>query len=351
MASALKMNIAGRAIGPGSPPYVIAEMSANHNGSLDNARRIISQASLCGADAVKLQTYTPDTITFNGTQSDFQIQDGPWSGRSLYELYQDAHMPWSWHKPLFEHAKIAGIQIFSSPFDSSAVDLLEDLNAPAYKIASFEIIDLPLIAYAASTKKPLIISTGMASFDEMAEAVEVARQNGCNELALLHCVSGYPTPPDQYHLATMAEIREKFNVLVGLSDHTISNTTAVTAVALGASVVEKHFTLDRSQGGPDDSFSIQPEELKELCVGLKAAFDAVGTVKPDFLEVEQPSKKHRRSLFFVSDLAAGDIITSDAVKSIRPGSGLPPKYLENVVGLTVKKDVTAGTPVSFDLIS
>lgn len=242
------IQIAGREIGPSYPPYVIAELSANHNGSIETAKRIIEEAAYAGAGAVKLQTYRPDTITLDSDDDEFKIKGGLWDGRTLYELYQEAHMPWEWHAPLFAHARKLGITIFSSPFDNTAVDLLESLNAPAYKIASFEAVDLPLIKYAASTGKPVIISTGMANVDEIAEAIEAAREGGCKELAVLHCVSGYPAPAADYNLRTIPDMIERYGLVTGLSDHTIDNTTAIASVALGASIIEKHFTLNRSGG-------------------------------------------------------------------------------------------------------
>jgi len=339
-----------RSIGHGFPPYIIAEMSANHNGSIDVAKKLISEAMLCGADAVKLQTYHPDPITYDGGGPEFQITEGLWAGRSLYDLYMDAHMPWEWHKPLFEHAKAENITIFSSPFDSTAVDLLEDLNCPAYKIASFEIVDIPLIKYVASTGKPLIISTAMASFEEMSEAVEAARTSGCGQLAMLHCVSGYPAPADKYYLKTIHEIRDHIKVEVGLSDHTISNTTAIASIALGASIIEKHFTMNRMGGGPDDSFSLEPQDLKDLCQDAFEAYQSIGSIKPENLDVESLSKKHRRSLYFVKDIKAGETITVEHVKSIRPNNGLMPKYYDDLIGLTVNTNISAGTPTSFDQI-
>ena len=273
-----EIKIAGRAIGVAYSPYVIAEVSANHNGKLETALRIIEEAKKAGADAVKLQTYKPDTIALNCDSDDFKIKGGLWDGRTLYDLYQEAHMPWDWHKPLFAPAHELGIPIFSSPFDNTAIDLLEDLNAPAYKIASFEAVDLPLIKYAASTGKPLIISTGMADAEEIAEAIEAAREGGCRELAILHCVSGYPAPAEDYNLHTIPDMIHRFGLVTGLSDHTLDNTTAITSVALGARIIEKHFTLDRCGDGPDDSFSLEPSELTALCQGVKTAWSALGRV-------------------------------------------------------------------------
>lgn len=261
------INIAGRRVGLDFAPYVIAEMSANHNGQLETALKIIESAKKAGADAVKLQTYRPDTITLDCDFDEFKIHGGLWGGRNLYELYQEAHTPWEWHKYLFEHARKIGITIFSSPFDNTAIDLLEDLNTPAYKIASFEAVDLPLIKYAAGTGKPMIISTGMADAEEIQEAIDSAREGGCKELAILHCVSGYPAPASDYNLRTIPDMIQRFGLVTGLSDHTLDNTTAIASVALGASIIEKHFTLDRSGGGPDDSFSLEPAEMAALCLG------------------------------------------------------------------------------------
>lgn len=343
----ISIQIAGRAIGPDHPPYVIAELSANHNGSLNTALRIVKAAKQAGADAVKLQTYRPDTITLDSDSDEFRIQGGLWDGRTLYDLYAEAHMPWDWHKPLFDHARALGITIFSSPFDASAVDLLEDLNAPAYKIASFEAVDLPLIRYAASTGKPLIISTGMADAEEIAEAIAAARDGGCKELAILHCVSGYPAPAEDYNLRTIPDMMERFGLVTGLSDHTLDNTTAIASVALGASIIEKHFTLDRSGGGPDDSFSLEPAELAALCTGAKTAWQALGRVDYGRKSSEQGNVKFRRSLYFVKDLKAGEVITADAVRSVRPGFGLAPKYLDAVIGKRLAKDVFRNSAVLF----
>lgn len=345
------ISIAGRCIGMGEMPYIIAELSANHNGRLETALRIIEEAKKAGADAIKLQTYTAETITLNSDAEEFQIRGGLWDGKSLYQLYQEAHMPWEWHEPLFEHARKLGITIFSSPFDPTAVDLLESLNAPAYKIASFEAIDLPLIKYVASTGKPMIISTGMADAEEIAEAIEAAREGGCKELAILHCVSGYPAPAEDYNLRTIPDMIARHGLVTGLSDHTLDNTTAITSVALGASIIEKHFTLDRSGGGPDDSFSLEPQELSALCRDTKTAWQALGRVDYGRKSSEQGNVQFRRSLYFVKDLKAGDIITSDLIRSVRPGFGVPPKYLDRFIGKRVLRDVIANTAVSFDVVS
>lgn len=337
-----------RKIGTDFSPYIIAEMSANHHGSLNHALKIIEQAKLCGADAVKLQTYTADTITLNSRAPEFMIQGGLWHGQSLHELYQKAHMPWDWHAPLFEFAKEQNITIFSSPFDLSAVDLLEHLDAPAYKIASFEVIDLPLIRYVAQTGKPMIISTGMADEHEIAEAVDTAKSNGCTQLVVLHCVSGYPAPAEDYHLATLPDMAERFGTLVGLSDHTLDNTTAVASVMLGACVIEKHFTLDRNGGGADDSFSLEPDDLKALCRDSKTAWQARGHVNYGLKSSEQGNAQFRRSLYFVRDLKAGDIIDETCIRSVRPGFGLAPKYFEQLIGKTLARDVRANTKTQWE---
>ena len=336
------ITIAGRRIAADEAPYVIAEMSANHNGNIETAFKIIQAAKQAGADAVKLQTYRPDTITLNCDSEDFRIHGGLWDGRTLYDLYQEAHMPWEWHAPLFAHARKHGITIFSSPFDNTAVDLLEDLNAPAYKIASFEAVDPALIKYVASTGKPMIISTGMADAQEIQEAIDAAREGGCKELAVLHCVSGYPAPAEDYNLRTIPDMIQRFGLVTGLSDHTLDNTTAITSVAMGASIIEKHFTLDRSGGGPDDSFSLEPAELAALCKDSKTAWAAMGRVDYGRKSSEQGNAKFRRSLYFVKDLKAGDVITADAVRSVRPGFGLAPKYLEQVIGKQIAMDVSFG---------
>ena len=345
-----KISIAGRDIGLNYPPYIIAELSANHNGRLDTALKIIEEAKKAGADAVKLQTYTADTITLDCDSEEFQIRGGLWDGKTLYQLYQEAHMPWEWHKPLFEHARKNDITIFSSPFDNTAVDLLEDLNAPAYKIASFEAVDLPLIKYVASTGKPMIISTGMADAEEIQEAIDAAREGGCKELAILHCVSGYPAPAEDYNLRTVPDMMQRFGLVTGLSDHTLDNTTAIASVVLGASIIEKHFTLNRSGGGPDDSFSLEPAELTALCRDSKTARSALGQVDYGRKSSEQGNAKFRRSLYFVTDLKAGDVITADAVRSVRPGFGLAPKHLDRVIGHRVVSMVSANTPVLLDSI-
>lgn len=343
-----EIRIDGRVIGPEHPPYVIAELSANHNGRLEHALRIVDAAAEAGADAVKLQTYRPDTITLDSDGEDFRIHGGLWDGRTLYDLYREAHMPWEWHRPLFERARERGLTIFSSPFDRTAVDLLEQLAAPAYKIASFEAVDLPLIRYVAGTGKPMIISTGMADADEIQEAVSAARDAGCRELAVLHCVSGYPAPPSDYNLRTIPDMIERYGAVTGISDHTLDNTTAIAAVALGACIIEKHFTIARSDGGPDSAFSLEPPEMAALCAGARTAWQALGSIDYGRKSSEQGNAQFRRSLYFVKPMTAGAIVTEADVRSVRPGFGLAPKHLDRVIGRVMKHDRAVNTPVRFD---
>ena len=344
------MEIDNRSISNNSPPYIIAELSANHNGSIVRAFESILAAKESGADAVKIQTFTADTITIKSDRKEFQIEGGLWDGSTLYDLYKEAETPYEWHKPLFDYAKKIGITIFSSPFDSTAVDLLEELNTPAYKIASPEIIDLPLIKYVAQTKKPMIISTGMANLDEISEAVRVARENGCQDLVLLHCISSYPAPFEQSNLRTIPDLTEKFNVLAGLSDHTMGTVVATTSVALGACVIEKHFTLSRADKGPDSEFSLEPDELKRLCQDTKIAWKSLGVAGYELKNSEENAQKHRRSLYFEKDIKAGEVITKAHVRSIRPGFGLPPKFEKEIIGKIAKKDIKLGTATSWKLI-
>ena len=344
------IEIDNRRIGPCYPPYIIAELSANHNGDINRAYEILEMAKKCGADAIKLQTYTQDTLTIDCEKEDFRIKGGLWDGRTLYDLYTEAHMPWEWHKPLFAKAKELGITIFSSPFDTTAVDLLEELGAPAYKIASFEAIDLPLIEYVARTGKPMIISTGMANKEEIQEAIETARNAGCKQLVVLHCVSGYPAPAGDYNLATIPDMAKRFNVLTGLSDHTIDNTTAVTSVALGACLIEKHVTLDRNGGGPDDSFSLERPELTQLCRDAKIAWQATGTVNYERKESEKGNLVFRRSLYVVKNIGAGEEFTNENVRSIRPGYGLAPKFSSQIIGKKAVGPLKKGTAMSFEFI-
>ncbi|RKF19647.1 pseudaminic acid synthase [Alginatibacterium sediminis] len=338
-------------IGKGCSPYIIAEISANHNGSIDNALSLIKAAKKSGADAVKIQTYRADTITLDSNKLEFQISGGLWAGKTLYELYESAYTPWEWHQELFDFANKLGVTLFSSPFDNSAVDLLEDLNTPAYKIASFEAIDLPLIKYVAATGKPMIISTGMANQLEIQEAIDTAKSAGCSQLAILHCVSGYPAPASDYNLNTLVDMQEQFGLVTGLSDHTIDNTTAITAVALGASIVEKHVTLDRLGGGPDDSFSIEPKELKQLCSSAQTAWSALGHVSYSQASSEKENAQFRRSLYACKNIQKGELFTTDNVKSIRPGFGLAPKYLDEIIGLRADCDIDHATPISWGIVS
>ncbi|MFM1990491.1 MAG: pseudaminic acid synthase [Pseudomonadota bacterium] len=344
------LHIAGRRIAADEPPYVIAELSANHNGSLDHAIALIDAAHAAGADAIKLQTYTPDTITLDLDTDDFMIRGGPWDGRRLHDLYREAHTPWDWHPALFEHARRIGITIFSSPFDATAVDLLERLGAPAYKIASFEAVDIPLIRRVAATGKPLIISTGMADEREIGEALDAAYGAGAREVALLRCVSGYPAAAADYHLRTIPDMIERFGTVTGLSDHTLDDATAVASVALGAALVEKHFTLDRRDGGPDAGFSLEPAEFGRLCRAVRTAWDSLGRIDYGRKPSEQANVAFRRSLYFVRALSAGELVTPDAVRSIRPGHGLAPKHLDAVIGRVLAADVAVGTPVRAELL-
>jgi len=338
-------------IGESAAPYIIAEISANHNGKIENAFKIIDMAKSAGAHAIKMQTYTPDTITLKSTRPDFQIKEGLWAGVSLYDLYKKAFTPWDWHKPLFDYAKKQGISIFSTPFDFSAIELLESLDVPAYKIASFECIDLPLIREAASTGKPLIISTGMADQSEIHDAVNTALKYGSGAITLLHCISGYPAPADNYNLHTIKDMQSRFGVHVGLSDHTLDNATAIAAVALGAVMVEKHVTLDRNGGGPDDSFSLEEDGLRELCSSTKTAWESLGKVNYERTEAEKGSVKFRRSLYYVRALKEGDIITENDIRSVRPGFGLPPKYYDKLIGSKVIMSVEENSPVTLESVN
>jgi len=344
------IKISGRAIGPGQPPYVVAELSANHGGSLARALDVMSAAKRAGADAIKLQTYTADTITIDHDGPEFRIHGGLWNGRRLYELYEEAHTPWKWHEALFAKGRELGIPVFSTPFDISAVDFLEGFDPPAYKIASFEMIDLPLVRRVAATGKPVIMSTGMASVEEIGESVEAFRAAGGRDLVLLHCVSGYPTPVEQSNLRRIPKLAAEFNCPVGLSDHTLGVEVPIASVALGACLIEKHFTLDRNDGAVDSAFSLEPEQLRALVDGAKAAFEALGTGAPTRSEVEKASLAFRRSIYVVRDIGAGEPFTTENVRIIRPGYGLPPRELPNVIGRKARRALARGTALSWDAV-
>lgn len=347
------MRIGERPVGREHRPYLIAEMSGNHNQSLERALAIVEAAAGAGADAIKLQTYTAETMTLNVRGTGFVIddQDSPWAGRQLYDLYKEAHTPWEWHAPIITRAAELGLQCFSSAFDETAVDFLESLAVPAYKIASFENTDLPLIRKVAATGKPMIISTGMATAAEIDEAVCVAREAGCRDLALLKCTSTYPASPENTNLRTIPNMRETFGCEVGLSDHTMGCGAAVASVALGATVIEKHFTLRRAEGGVDSAFSLEPEEFRLLRAETERAWQALGKVTYGGTQAEEKSRAFRRTLYIARDMKAGDQLTRDNLRIVRPGFGLPPKYLEMALGRRINCDVPAGTPLSWSLLA
>ncbi|MFC1831311.1 pseudaminic acid synthase [Thermodesulfobacteriota bacterium] len=344
--------IAGRKIGQSQKPFIIAEMSGNHNQSIERALEIVEAAAKCGVHALKLQTYTPDTMTLDLDDAEFQINDPDslWTGSSLYELYKQAHTPWDWHKPIFERARALGLIAFSTPFDETAVDFLEELDVPCYKIASFENTDINLIKKAASTGKPLIISTGMATIAELDEAISTARQAGCKEIILLKCTSTYPAAPDDSNLLTIPHLRDLFGCEVGLSDHTTGLGAALASVALGATVIEKHFTLDRAEGGVDSAFSLELHEMKQLVLESEIAHKALGKISYGPVKDEEKSTHFRRSLYIVKDLKAGDILTHENTRAIRPGFGLPVKHINHILGKTVKRNIKRGTPLKWELI-
>lgn len=346
------IKIGERLIGKSHKPFIIAEMSGNHNQSLERAIEIVEAAALCGADAIKLQTYTPDTMTIDATGGLFDINDPTslWKGRNLYDLYREAHTPWEWHKQIFEKAKSLGLIIFSTPFDETAVDFLESLDVPAYKIASFENTDWPLLKKVAQTGKPVIMSTGLATVSDLSEAVTILKDNGCSQLILLKCTSTYPATPGNTHLNTIPHLRQLFNCPIGLSDHTMGIGAAVASVALGACVIEKHFTLKRADGGVDSTFSIEPEELKMMVIECERAFLAMGNIFYGVQKEEEKSLRFKRSIYAVKDIKEGDIFDMDNLKVIRPGDGLQPKYYEIVLGKKAKQHIHAGTPISWDLV-
>jgi N-acetylneuraminate synthase len=342
--------IAGRKLGPDHPPLVIAELSGNHNRSLDRAMALIDAAANAGAEAVKLQTYTPDTITIAHDGPGFRIDGGLWAGRTLHDLYAEAFTPYEWHAPLFAHARARGLTVFSSPFDDTAIDLLESLDAPAYKIASFEAIDLPLIQRAAKTGKPLIISTGMTSPEEIAEAVAATGGAEGGGVALLHCVSAYPARYEDANLRAIPRLAADYGCVVGLSDHTPGTSTAVAAIALGACIIEKHFTLARADGGPDAAFSLEPDELKRLVADCRHAWEALGDASLTRVPDEAANRQFRRSLYVVRDVARGAMLTAADVRSIRPGFGLPPKTLPEVLGRSAARDLKRGEPLAWEMV-
>jgi N-acetylneuraminate synthase len=346
------LHIAGRPIGPGHPVYIIAELSANHGGNFEQAAQTLRAMKAAGADAVKIQTYTADTLTLASDQPWFRIQGGTlWDGRTLHELYQQAAMPWEWTPRLQALAHELGLHFFSTPFDFTAVDFLQQLDVPAYKIASFELVDLPLLRKVAATGKPVIASTGMATLEEITEAVETLRAAGCRELALLKCTSAYPAPPEEMHLRTLADLARRFQVPVGLSDHTLGLAAPVAAVALGACILEKHFILSRSLPGPDSAFSLEPGEFRAMVQAVRDAERALGEVNYTVSPQESKSRQFRRSLFVVADMRAGDTFTPQNVRSLRPAAGLHPRHYDTIIGRRAARDIPRGTPLQWDLIA
>ncbi|MBK9080242.1 MAG: pseudaminic acid synthase [Hyphomicrobium sp.] len=346
------MKIANREIGPAHRPYVIAEMSGNHNQSLERALSIVDAAAASGADAIKIQTYTADTMTLDVDAPGFTIEDPKslWAGRRLHDLYQEAHTPWDWHKPIMDRAAERGMHCFSTPFDDSSVDFLETLGVPAYKIASFENTDLPLIRKVAATGKPIIISTGMATLAEIHDAVSAAHAAGCRDVAILKCTSTYPATPENTNVRTIANMRETFGCEVGLSDHTMGCGAAIAAVALGATIIEKHFTLLRADGGVDSAFSLEPAEMKMLRIESERAWQSLGRVTYGGTAAEEKSRAFRRSLYVAKAMKAGDVLTRENLRAIRPGFGLSPKYFDSMLGRAIGRDAPAGTPLTWDLL-
>ena len=347
----MTFHITGRPIGPEHPPYVIAELSGNHNGDRDRAVALVDAAAEAGADAVKLQTYTADTITLDVDRPEFRIEGGPWDGRHLHELYAEASTPWEWHEALFARAAERGLHCFSSPFDPTAVDLLAGLDAPAYKIASFELVDLPLIRRAAAQGRPLIMSTGVADYGEIEEALRAAREGGAPEVVLLHCISAYPAAPEEMRLQTIRSLGAAFGVPIGLSDHTLGSAVAVASIALGACLIEKHITLARADGGPDAEFSLEPGEFRQLVDDCRIAHAALGAPQHDRRGVGGGNAQFRRSLYMTADVAAGAEITEANVRSVRPGFGLAPKHLDAVLGRIAARDLARGEPLAWDMLA
>jgi len=342
--------IGNREIGQGNPVFIVAEMSANHNQDFDRAKELVKTACQCGADAVKLQTYTPDTLTLNSKEEPFQIKGGLWKGKILYDLYKQAYMPWEWQPELKKIAESYGVPLFSTAYDDTSIDFLEKMGVSAYKIASFELIDLELLKKVAQTRKPVIISRGMASFKELSEAISILRENGASEIAVLHCVSSYPAKPEEMNLATIPDIKKRFNIVTGLSDHSLGISAVVASVALGASIIEKHFTLRRADGGVDVAFSLEPAELKELVKSVREVEKAIGEPSYGSGKKEAENIIFRRSLFVVKNVKAGEELTRENVRCIRPGYGLAPKFLAEIIGKKAIKEIKKGVPLSWSLI-
>ncbi|QOZ52006.1 pseudaminic acid synthase [Bradyrhizobium sp. CCBAU 53338] len=351
MSRSPEFEIAGRKIGPDYPPYIIAELSANHGGRLAKALDLIEAAAATGADALKIQTYTPDTMTIPHDGPDFQIKGGLWDGYQLHQLYKEAYTPFEWHAQMFAKARELGITIFSTPFDETAVDLLAGLEAPAYKIASFEVIDLPLIKYVARRGKPMIISTGMANLGEIQDAVETARNNGASGIALLHCTSAYPAPIEEANVRTVTHLGAAFGVVSGLSDHAPGSAACVASTVLGGSIIEKHFTLSRADGGPDAAFSLEPDEFRTLVDDCKSAWASLGTVDYSLAPSEAANTRFRRSIYAVKPIMAGQPLTAENVRVIRPGFGLPPKHLPDIIGRTAARDIAYGEALTWSAIA
>lgn len=350
MPASLTFQLPQRLISEDQPAYVIAEISANHNGSLDKALELVCLAAEAGADAVKIQTYTPDTITLDSDAEPFLIKGTIWNGRRLYDLYQEAHTPWEWHAAIFSEAKKCGIDCFSTPFDPTAVDYLEELSPVLYKVASFEVVDIPLMRKIGATRRPVIMSTGMATLAEIDEAVHALRESGCTQLALLKCTSAYPAPPEDSHLRTIPHLAQAFQVVSGLSDHTLGSTVAIASIALGARIIEKHFCFSRSEPGPDSSFSMEPSEFREMVNAVREVEKALGRVNYTLSEKEKVSRSHRRSLFVAQNIAAGELLTEANIRSVRPANGLHPRYLPSVIGRHAKHDLNCGVPLDWDMI-